>query len=258
MIESMLVVLSRALDNRDDELNDWYTHIHIRDALRFRGSIATQRFARAEAAAGPVPADFTWRYLALYECYDAERFTREHYEAADSVRMEITAAFDNSEINDFYYYPLAWRSNDEAAARPDAVIVEFVNGDDAALRDFYESYFPRASRRAGVHSAALLAYRPHGQLLPTPPGHRYVAIYWTHDAARSAEAWRADPVIEQTPAVDRDSLMVLGWRGLTRRLVRDDVSHTSAADLAGEEAARARLRKRPPSGRGTRAALGLA
>ena len=49
MIEALLVVLSRPLDNRHDEFNDWYSNIHVRDALRFRGSIATRRFSLNES-----------------------------------------------------------------------------------------------------------------------------------------------------------------------------------------------------------------
>jgi hypothetical protein len=261
MIESMLVVLSKARDGRDDELNDWYTNIHVRDALRFRGSIAAQRFAITEERPGPLPADWAWRYLALYECDDAVRFSQEHREAADSVRMEIAEAFDNSVINDYYYFPLSWRTNDPGVVRSSGVIVEFVNpapGRDDELRAFYEGYLAEASRRPGVHSAAFLAYRNYGQMLSSEPAHRYVAIYWTVNDEAAVQAWTSGDALVASGLVDEASLAVVAWRRLTRRLTSDDVTHSSSADLAAEEAARKVLQKRKPTGRSTREALGLA
>src|SRR3546814_993606 len=67
MIEAILVVLTKAVPGRDDDLNDWYTNIHIRDALRFRGSITAQRFKRSENQVQTLTPDFDWQYLALYD-----------------------------------------------------------------------------------------------------------------------------------------------------------------------------------------------
>jgi len=44
MIEAVLVVLTKAHPGREADLDDWYTHIHVRDALRFRGSVTAQKF----------------------------------------------------------------------------------------------------------------------------------------------------------------------------------------------------------------------
>lgn len=260
MIQSLLVVLSRAVDGRDDELNDWYTNIHLRDVLKFRGCFAAQRFAATDDPPGPLPAQWPWRYLALYECYDAQRFTQEHRDAADTVRMEITGAFDASIINDFYYDPLVWRANTAQGTHGGGAIVEFVNarpGAEAQLRAFYEERIHTAGRRPGVRAAAFLAFRPQGQMLPYGPAHDHVAVYWTDDDGAAAAAWRADDTLAACPYLDPETLAVAAWRRLTRRFTQDDVTHTSAADLAAEEAARATLR-RPEKGAGTRAALGLA
>src|SRR3546814_15537661 len=62
---------------RDDDLNDWYTNIHIRDALRFRGSITAQRFKRSENQVQTLTPDFDWQYLALYDVFDAQRRSEE-------------------------------------------------------------------------------------------------------------------------------------------------------------------------------------
>lgn len=44
MIEAVLVGLTKAHPGREADLDDWYTHIHVRDALRFRGSVTAQKF----------------------------------------------------------------------------------------------------------------------------------------------------------------------------------------------------------------------
>ena len=124
MIESILVVLSRALPGREEEMSDWYTNVHLRNALRYRGSLAVQRFTAAEDQPGPLPAGWPWQYLALYEAYSAELFTQAHRDAADTVWMHISEAFDASMINDFYYYPMIWRSNAIDQVHQGGVILE--------------------------------------------------------------------------------------------------------------------------------------
>ena len=257
MIESILVVLSRALPGREDEMSDWYTNVHLRDALRYRGSTAVQRFIAAGDQAGPLPAGWPWQYLALYEAYSAELFTQAHRDAADTVWMEISEAFDASLINDFYYYPMIWRSNAIDQAHQGGVILEQFNaapGKDDALRRWYcDSYFPAAMARPGVHAGAFLPFRAHGQMMPFDPEFRYVAVYWTDDDAAASAAWD-DPALRETPLIDAAGPSVSRWHRLTRRLTEDDVLHTSAADLAAEEQARARMKKAGSMGR---ANLGL-
>jgi hypothetical protein len=50
--------------------------------LRFRGSIAAQRFSRSAQQPINLPASFDWQCLALYDVFDAERFSREHWDNA--------------------------------------------------------------------------------------------------------------------------------------------------------------------------------
>lgn len=58
-----LVVLSRPVEGRDDEYNDWYTNQHLRDVLKVPGFASAQRFKiKGEPVAGE-----PWEYLAVYE-----------------------------------------------------------------------------------------------------------------------------------------------------------------------------------------------
>jgi hypothetical protein len=251
MIEAILVVLTKALAGREADLDDWYTNIHIRDALRFRGSIAAQRFSRSAHQPMDLPGSFDWQYLALYDVFDAERFSREHWENALTSRMMVTNAIDDSVLEDYHYFPLAFRDNDPDTPHQGGVVLEQLNavpGQDAAMRAWYaDSYLPQAMRRPGVQSAGFLMFRRHGQMIPTTPDHAYVGIYKLNDA-NAWQAWQGADALAQAPCVDRSSLRITHWDRLTERLTRDDVQNPTSAGLAAEEQARARMGDRVLTG----------
>lgn len=244
MIEAVLVVLTKAQPGRDADLDDWYTNIHIRDALRFRGSITAQRFRRSVNQPMAVPADYDWQYFALYDVFDPQRFSREHWENALTSRMMVTTAIDDSVLEDYHYYPLAFRNNDPEAHHTGGVVLEqfnAVHGKDADLRAWYaDSYLPSALRRPGVHSAALLAFRNFGQMLPTMPRYNYVGIYKVN-SADSWHDWKDATEVVDPALLDQDSLLVTHWDKLTEKLTEDDVHHPTSQALAAEEQARAHM-----------------
>ena len=244
MIEAVLVVLTKACPGREDDLDDWYTNIHIRDALRFRGSVTAQRFKRSLDQPMEIPAEDDWQYLALYDVFDPERFSREHWENALSTRMMVTTAIDDSVLEDYHYFPLAFRNNDPEIAHSGGVIVEQFNaadGKDAQLREWYaDHYLPAAARRAGVHSAALLVFRTFGQMIPTLPQYNYVAIYRVN-SPDAWNRWQDAPEMTSSPLIEGSSLLVTHWDRLTGKLTKDDVQHPTSEGLAAEEQARARM-----------------
>ena len=244
MIEAVLVVLTKARPGREADLDDWYTNIHIRDALRFRGSIAAQRFARSAEQPATLPAGFDWQYLALYDVFDAARFSREHWENALTSRMMVTDAIDDSVLEDYHYYPLAFRDNDPETPHRGGVILEQLNpapGQDARFREWYcDEYLPQAVRRGGVHSASLSMFRNYGQMIPTTPGHSYVGIYKLNDPD-AWQGWQGGAALVDSPLVDQASLRVTHWDWLTGRLTKDAVQNPTSAGLATEEAARLRM-----------------
>lgn len=62
----ILLVLSNPTVGREDDFNDWYTNVHLRDVLAVEGFIAARRFCLADAQLQPDrPAPH--RYLAIYE-----------------------------------------------------------------------------------------------------------------------------------------------------------------------------------------------
>ena len=62
MSESLLLVLSNAVDGRDDEFNAWYESTHIPELLTVPGVVGAERYTVASLD-GPEPAH---RYLAVY------------------------------------------------------------------------------------------------------------------------------------------------------------------------------------------------
>lgn len=244
MIEAVLVVLTKANPGREDDLDDWYTNIHLHDALRFRGSIAAQRFVRSADQPADLPADYGWQYLALYDVFDPARFSQEHWENALTSRMMVTTAIDDSVLEDYHYYPLAYRNNDPEVAHSGGVILEQFNaapGMETQLRDWYAgSYLPSAASRPDVHSAGFLMFRTFGQMLPSVPQYGFVGIYKLN-SAQAWQGWQGLPELADSPLVARDTMLVTHWDRLTGRLTKDDVQHPTSAILAAEERARERM-----------------
>jgi hypothetical protein len=247
MLEALLVVLSRPLPGRDEDFNDWYSNIHIRDAMRFRGSVATQRFRLADHQIAGYHNPLGWKYLALYEVSDAARFTREHIEAIGTVRQQISDAFDVSVVNDYHYYFLQFRDNAPGETAEGGVILEQIKaraGHQAEFQRWYnDDYLPAAARRPGVKSGAFLTYRPVGQMLPTDPEFDFVAVYHLSDAA-ARHRWPGPTLLTASPLVEPAPLAITCWDVLIPRLTKDAVLHPTSELLACEERARARMGSR--------------
>ncbi|MBA4089345.1 MAG: hypothetical protein C0494_01960 [Sphingobium sp.] len=252
MIDAVLVVLTKAVPGREADMEDWYSNIHIRDALRFRGSVTAQRFRLA----GKQPCTlegFDWQYLALYDVFDPVRFSREHLDNALTSRMQVSDAIDDGVLYDFHYYPLFFQDNDPDVAHSGGVILEELNPpadcDDRFRTLYAESYFREAAARPGVKSAAFLTFRTFGQMIPMTPDYRYVAIYKINDPAAAHEAWRgADALLANSGLLQPDGLRITQWDCVTPRLTKDDVQHPTAAGLAEEERARAHMGDRVRTG----------
>ena len=68
----VLVVLTNAVAERDEEFNDWYDRTHLPDVLKIEGYVGATRFRVADAQLGDdtdaaVDSSTDHQYLALYE-----------------------------------------------------------------------------------------------------------------------------------------------------------------------------------------------
>lgn len=85
------VVLTNAVDGREDEYNDWYTNVHLPDVLAIPGIVAAERYRLAHAQRNPVQP---FSYLAIYEIEtdDLEFITSEIGKRAGTPTMVISDA----------------------------------------------------------------------------------------------------------------------------------------------------------------------
>ena len=243
MIEALYVVLTNAAPGRDADFNDWYTNVHARDTMRMRGGLAQQRFRLAGEQVQDFAEPFPAQYLALYEVYDAVWFAREHRDRALTRWMVIEDSLCMQRLDDFAYYPLAFR--DKAPRAKDCSVVmeqmQVAPGQEAAFREWFaDEYMPARIRTGGIASGALLAYEDYGQMMPFAPAHDHVAVWrLADDAARSA--WRAHNPLATSPLLEADKTVISCWDVASRRIIKDEVTYPDAASLAREEAAQARI-----------------
>ena len=99
-MRAMLLVLSDAVEGRDDEYNDWYDHVHLPDVLAVPGFVAARRYVAEPSVHGELPAQ---RYAAIYEMEgdDLDALQRAVSQAAKT--MEISTAFDRTTNATFTY-----------------------------------------------------------------------------------------------------------------------------------------------------------
>lgn len=244
MIEAIYVVLTNAAPGRDDDFNDWYSNIHARDTMRMRGGLAQQRFRLAEEQVQTFAQAFPAQYLALYEVYDAAWFAQEHRDRARTPQMVIEDSIDMGRLDDFAYYPVAFRDNAPRTAAQCGVVLEQMQareGQETPFRQWYaDQYLPARAKQAGIVSGALLAYEEYGQMLPFAPAHDHVAIWRVEDAAARAH-WHGDDALAACPFLEAPALTSC-WDIASARIIKDQVTYPDAASLAKEEAARARIR----------------
>jgi hypothetical protein len=65
MTKYTFVVLTNAVEGKDDAFDEWYTNTHLGDVLAVPGFVSAQRFKLTDAQRAKPPHPF--RYLALYE-----------------------------------------------------------------------------------------------------------------------------------------------------------------------------------------------
>ncbi len=93
---TLFLVLSNPVAGKDDEFNEWYDNVHVRDVLSIPGMMSAQRYALYETeinrAAGITP---THRYLCVYEMKgDPDSIMGSVQEAVASGAMSIHEALD--------------------------------------------------------------------------------------------------------------------------------------------------------------------
>ncbi len=95
MGEYKLVVLTRPVEGREDEFNQWYNDVHLDDVLKIPGFTAAQRF---RIVGEPVNTENAWKYYAVYEVDhdDPQSVLDEMIARVGTDLMPMTEAMDES------------------------------------------------------------------------------------------------------------------------------------------------------------------
>lgn len=97
---SVLIVLSNATTDREEEFNDWYDRIHIPEILALPGFVSAERFKLSPVQLSPeATSPSTFQYLTIYgiEIQPAEAFAS--LEAAVGTgRMVMSESMDQTKM----------------------------------------------------------------------------------------------------------------------------------------------------------------
>lgn len=99
-MEKLLVVYGNSSTEENyEEMNLWYSWVHIRDVLTAKAAFACQRFELSKYQ--PKNADLARKVLCCYEIHDWDYCQRWHVKDTSSWRMRISPAFTD-------YYETMW------------------------------------------------------------------------------------------------------------------------------------------------------
>lgn len=87
-----MVVFTRPKPGREDEYNDWYQNIHLRELVEFPGIVGAQRY-KLSVRLGTGDAE---PYLSIYdiECDDAQTVAAAIQHAAENKLLTMSDAAD--------------------------------------------------------------------------------------------------------------------------------------------------------------------
>ncbi|MCL2146496.1 MAG: hypothetical protein FWH52_01690 [Synergistaceae bacterium] len=104
-METLMIIYSNPTEeSREDEFNNWYTWVHIRDVMSLEGSIAVQRFELDSHQ--PENPFTTCKYLALYEIASKDACSQGHADRLLTWRMRVSTAFDFPSHIEGYWDPV--------------------------------------------------------------------------------------------------------------------------------------------------------
>lgn len=93
-----VLVFSDPVEGREEEYNDWYNNVHLREVVAVDGILNAQRFESSEAQ---VFEDQSHRYLAIYEIdesYGAKAVVENMLGGRDAMQMSDAMDLDNAKV----------------------------------------------------------------------------------------------------------------------------------------------------------------
>jgi hypothetical protein len=252
-LESILIVHQNATPGLEAEFDDWYSNVHIRDAMRCRGGIGAQRF-RASADQLPEAGGASTSLYAvhtLYEWESAADCVEDHAIRAGGPEMRITADGSYDRLRVFFYHPEYLSdgfSRESGYRRGDDVLTAMINLPEGLDENDFTGWFtdrhaPHTLALPGIASIGL--FRLHDeQMLPYPAEHRWTAVYALSDRKAAVKAWtaRRESGSDLDLAVKAPGVEYGVWQPITPRLRAEEVSPDR---MAAPEERRARIAAEP-------------
>jgi hypothetical protein len=90
-----MIVLSRPVEGREQEYDDWYQNFHLAQVMAIKGFKSAQRFRLS----GALGARATWPFLAIYEIEtdDLAALVQVIYDRAGGAELLVTEALDSAD-----------------------------------------------------------------------------------------------------------------------------------------------------------------
>jgi hypothetical protein len=248
-LESILIVFQNPAEGRLKEYDDWYTHIHIRDAMRLDGAIATQRFvaSRDQPVLGGKRVNPGYFAHTIYEWESAAKSVMGHSTRAGTPSMEITRDCSFVGLRDYFYRPVflshGW-SPERGFRRGDdvltALIVPRAHEPSGFINWFCTHHVADTLALPGFGSVGLFSLHEE-QSLPLPSRFPLVAIYALSDRTAALRAWaeRHDAGFDADLSARSQEVEVGCWQPRIPRLRAIEVAHPDPAAVAEERRARA-------------------
>ena len=234
-LPSIFIVMTEAVEGQEDEFNDWYTNIHCHDTMRFKGSVAVQRWKlspyQLRYNAKFVGPEQQW--LCIYEMTDTQENIDVHVETCFTDLLPITSAQRIDKAEDFYYVPAGGTKNAVEAfnSRDGDVLLIRMNalkGKEAEFVRWYrELYLPRTLKLIGFVDGEL--YKAADiQLIDAVPRFQFSAVYHIADsmvAVESLDAHLAQAgTILDCPFVDPTSIGIACYGAITNRFTAEQAN----------------------------------
>ncbi len=237
---SHLVALTGHVEGREQDYNDWYTWVHLRDVMQLSLSVVgAQRFRASDTLSAMGGTQYDFPYLCVYEVIEPEAMTADHAPVFTD-DMPISDAYDLARASEVYFNEIAGISNRPGQHGAASVIVERF-GDapcDPSLAAWYVSErLPQISALPGVVAGSVGV--PHDHQMFEQPLSALCAVYWSENLGATAGAWPA--LQDNAPkALERSTISLNAYDAVIERLTISEVRNPSPADR--ETAARIRAR----------------
>lgn len=246
-LESILVVYQNAVTGRLAQYDDWYTNIHIRDALRLDGAIATQRFCIGDeqpVLEGETVAPQHWAHT-IYEWSSAQKSVDGHNERAGTPLMEVSRDCVFEGLRDYFYRPEylshGW-SPEHGFRRGTEILTALIQppGDWRAFVAWFETQHASHTLAMPGFASVGLFSQHEAQSLPVAPEYPLVAVYGLSDRPAALKAWaeRHDARSDNDLSPHVAKLEIGAWQPRIDRLLAQDVANPSAEAAAREAEAR--------------------